>query len=372
MQETTPKAARAIDAAQWNTNYSFVFVHGIAGWGSYDPQYRLMPYWGLFGGDLLRFLNAQGFHAVAASVDPNGSAWDRACELYAQFTGTRVDYGVAHSKTNGHARFGRDYTGRALVRAFSETNKLNLLGHSFGGTTIRQLAYLLEHGSAEEQAATPEADLSPLFTGGKGDWIRSITALATPHNGTTAYYETSGAEKRMGSLLQQVLTRVMEAAARKKTTDRIDSDHAEFDMDLDRARAINAQLTVSPQLYYFSFPCCVTQRLPDGGCRVLKDKTEIMFRAPAELITQLRGTTSGGIVYGDDWADNDGLVNTISATAPFGAPQKDFDENDIPKGVWNVMPVTVGDHMALEGGLFLKNDVRALFAGHLDRINRLP
>jgi len=35
--------------------------------------------------------------AYAASVAPNGSAWDRACELYAQLSGTRVDYGKAHT-----------------------------------------------------------------------------------------------------------------------------------------------------------------------------------------------------------------------------------------------------------------------------------
>ena len=38
-----------------------------------------------------------------------GSAWDRTCELYAQLTGTRVDYGKAHAEKYGHARYGRTY-----------------------------------------------------------------------------------------------------------------------------------------------------------------------------------------------------------------------------------------------------------------------
>lgn len=33
---------------EWKTNYPYVYVHGLSGWGSYDPQYKLMPYWGMF------------------------------------------------------------------------------------------------------------------------------------------------------------------------------------------------------------------------------------------------------------------------------------------------------------------------------------
>ena len=368
-----PKAptVQILRPSAWRTNYDFVFVHGLAGWGSYDLPYRVMPYWGMFGGDLMRYLNRQGFHTAAASVDPNASAWDRACELFAQLTGTRVDYGIAHTKATGHARFGKDFTGRSLVSAFDETHKLNLIGHSFGGTTIRMLAHLLEHGSAEERAVTPAGELSPLFTGGKGTWLHSLTTLATPHNGTTAFCDTSGDEKRMGSPLQRAMTIIMETIARRKTTDRMESDHAEYELYLDNASVLNEQLRICPEHYCFSFPCSATTRQPDGTYVPDRKLTEIMFRAPAEIIGAMCGETAGGFVYGEDWRDNDGLVNTISARAPFGAPQKEFDETDIPKGVWNIMPITRGDHMALEGGLFHVRDVRPLFLEHLNRINQL-
>ena len=49
-----------------------------------------------------------------ASVGPVSSNYDRACELYAQIKGTRVDYGQVHSQRYGHARYGKDYTGRGL------------------------------------------------------------------------------------------------------------------------------------------------------------------------------------------------------------------------------------------------------------------
>ena len=70
---------------------AFIFVHGLSGWGGYDSMYQRMPYWGMRGGALMTFLRKEGFDCCAASVSPTGSAWDRACELYAQLAGTRVD-----------------------------------------------------------------------------------------------------------------------------------------------------------------------------------------------------------------------------------------------------------------------------------------
>ena len=34
-----------------------------------------MPYWGMFGGDLMTYLRGRGFSCYAASVSPEGSAW---------------------------------------------------------------------------------------------------------------------------------------------------------------------------------------------------------------------------------------------------------------------------------------------------------
>lgn len=115
----------------------FVFVHGLSGWGSYDPLYRRMPYWGMRGGDLMAYLRQQGFDCHAASVAPTGSAWDRACELYAQLAGTRVDYGKAHSEKYRHGRWGRDFSACPLIPEWNDDTRLVLLGHSFGGATVR-------------------------------------------------------------------------------------------------------------------------------------------------------------------------------------------------------------------------------------------
>ena len=77
------------------SDLSFIFAHGLSGWGSYDKAYQRMPYWGMRGGDLMAFLREKGYDCHAASVSPTGSAWDRACELYAQLAGKRTDYGAA-------------------------------------------------------------------------------------------------------------------------------------------------------------------------------------------------------------------------------------------------------------------------------------
>ena len=42
--QRTPRVDKTIDQSKWNTNYTYVFVHGLSGWGSYDTQYKFMPY----------------------------------------------------------------------------------------------------------------------------------------------------------------------------------------------------------------------------------------------------------------------------------------------------------------------------------------
>ncbi len=150
-----PCKEEEIDKTQWNTNYSYVFVHGLMGWGKYDPQYKIMPYWGMFG-----------------------------------------------------------------------------------GATIRVFASLMAQGNAAEIEATDKNDISPFFTGGKSDWIYSLTALAAPHNGTTAYgFENSAPEN---------------------------TDTAAYDMFIDHALELNKTIVTDGQTYYFSIPCTATTLTENG------------------------------------------------------------------------------------------------------------
>ena len=341
-----PSEVEKPDKEQWNTNYPYVFVHGLMGWGENDDQYKLMPYWGMFGGELLGKLENKGYDCYGASVSGTASAWDRACELYAQLVGTVVDYGKAHSERCGHERYGKDYTEKAMIEKWDSENKINLLGHSFGGATMRVFASLMAKGDEAEMASTAADEISPLFTGDKADWIYSLTSLAAPHNGTTAY----GLENSMPD----------------------NTDTAAYDMFIDHAMEINKNTVTDKNTYYFSIPCTASIKNDDGTYRADKDRMEFIYQSSADEIGVIKGTTSGGYVVDESWFENDGLVNTVSAKAPSDAPSKDFDKENITAGVWNIMPVYQGDHMSLQGGFFKVNtDVERLYTEHFDMINRL-
>lgn len=180
------QGAGAIQSADVN-KYPYVYVHGLFGWGADEGIDDTLPYWGSASCSLMDELNKLHYESYAASVGPMSSNWDRVCELYAQITGTRVDYGKAHSEKFNHSRYGRTYT-KPMIEGWGEPDadgnikKINLVGHSFGGATVRTLTALLAYGSEEEQAATSPDDISPLFTGGKGNYINSVTTLCAPHN----------------------------------------------------------------------------------------------------------------------------------------------------------------------------------------------
>ncbi len=366
------------DSSSWNTNYKYVFVHGLSGWGSYDAAYKVMPYWGMFGGDLMKYLNDKGFECYAASVAPTGSAWDRACELYAQLTGNVVDYGKAHSEECNHERYGTDYTGRALIDSFSSEDKINLLGHSFGGATVRLFASIMEKGVEAEIEATPEKELSDFFKGGKGDWIYSITALAAPHNGTTAYMidkeDMPASGKPTDGIvndIQYALSNLIRVTTAGQDDGRSEKDFASYDMYIDNALKMNENILTLDTAYYFSFPCTASEQREDGTYAPKEKKMESLFVAASKAMGVYTGATEEGYVIDEAWQQNDGLVNTLSATAPFGAPQKAFDINNIEKGMWNIMPTYDGDHMSLQGGMTKPNNVRDFYVEHLSMINSL-
>ncbi len=345
------------------SDLKYIFVHGLSGWGSYDKAYARTPYWGMRGGDLMAVLREKGFDCYAASVAPTGSAWDRACELYAQIAGCRVDYGKTHSSRCNHERFGRDFSECPLIEGWGKDTRLVLLGHSFGGATIRLFSELLAKGDPEEKAD----DASPFFLGGMGDRIRAIVTLASPMNGTTAYdmfddpaFDPTSVKVPWWS---NVFANFMSTGIKAKADGRDPSDCAAFDMHIDNALAMNSRISTLPHVYYFSVPFSFsTDMRPKKGM-------EPLFTRHSYRICAYTGRTRGGVEIDDSWRENDGLVNTISAKVPSGAPSKPLDRSAIESGVWNVFPVMEGDHMWAQGGLMKRHDIRAFYLDLLSLID---
>lgn len=359
------------ETEKFKTNYTYVYVHGLGGWGEYDIVDHVVPYWGMMGGSLMKYLNARGFDCVAA-VSPVESCWDRACELYAQLTGTRTDYGKHHSQENNHRRYGPDYTGRPLIESFDAENKINLLGHSFGGATVLQFLDLMADGSEEERACTEASELSELFTGNKADWIYSVTTLAAPLNGTTAYYIKDEIFSDKNATAEELLVACAVGLLVTPIPDgRNKLDNAGYDMEVDRAMSLCDTWETQKDVYFFSYACDVTY-LDESGSRTFdRSDLELLFRGSAGRMTKWTGETATGYKLDEKWQANDGLVNTISAIAPYNAKRTDYSEGNVNSGIWNVMPIYHGDHMSLQGGLLNTNNIRLFYAEHLSMINGL-
>lgn len=347
------------------SDIKYIFVHGLSGWGSYDIQNEFIPYWGMTGGDTIIYLNNQGYESYSASVDPAGSAWDRACELYAELYGTRVDYGEAHSSRCHHERYGEDFTGRALLDDF-EGSRFVLVGHSFGGATIRIFSEIIRNGSEEEKLATDEGELSDFFKGGNGDGLVAIVTLAAPTNGTTAYdlYEDPNFDTSKISIPEEYEENsgAVSKSVKKKDDGRIADDYAAYDMHIDNALELNDKITTFSDVYYFAQPYCSTVTDQNGKTEASPDMTENIFMKGSIIMTKYAGKTAGGVTIDESWQPNDGLVNTVSAMAPLGQDYLEYNKNDkLRPGIWYVFPTIAGDHMAPQGGLTNRVNVKPYY-----------
>ena len=378
--------AAAANTQSGATRYPTVYVHGLMGWGEHDQIYSAVPYWGL-STDLMPYMTSKGYESYAASVGPLSSAWDRACELYAQLTGTTVDYGAAHAAEYGHARYGATYD-KPLFEGWSADKKINLVGHSFGGATIRLFLDILADGSAEEQAAAKAdgTEVSPFFQGGKADWVYSLTTLAAPHNGTT-FLECCGDMTQFAAEISTTMAKLLGISDFKGVYDfqldqfgfyRKDGEtvlealnrvlHSDFlshndnvfrDLTIDRALELNDDIEIQPNVYYFSYAGDKTRQSTLTGERTSAvDMTPLFVPFANQMCGYYDQTTAGGFRIDKSWAPNDGLVNTVSALYPTdsagrcltqsgktGYVQQDGYSNvGYQPGVWNVMPVRHYDH----------------------------
>ncbi|MBN1834710.1 MAG: triacylglycerol lipase [Spirochaetales bacterium] len=352
-------------------DHPLVLVHGAYGFGREALWgYR---YW---GGrvDLQQELVERGHAVLTAAVGPVSSNWDRACELYACLAGGRVDYGEAHSRRHGHARYGRTYPGLfpewgSRDPDTGRVRRVHLVGHSLGGQTARVLVQLLAEGSPEERAAPGESgDLSPLFEGGH-NWVASVTTISTPHDGTTATVrfdlEGSSLETVMSFLLAAVGTseevvydfrldqwglerrpglsyrEYRRAVAESPVWDHLE-DTCLWDASPEGARELNRWVHAQEEVYYLSWATQETFRDPISCTQVPGWGMNPNLTALGRFLGSYASEQGHGVRIDRSWWPNDGLVNTCSMDGPtLGSRDRivPYGGGVPEKGVWNFMGV---------------------------------
>ena len=217
--------------------------------------------------------------------------------------------------------------------------------------------------------------IGSIFSGGMAQRVRAIVTLAAPLNGTTAYDMALDRSFDMSSVKipvkHKLLDRVMKSQTKIKTDGRDSRDWANYDMLLDNAQALNAKMPTMPHVYYLSVACDATVPGARGTRLPNKSLLDPLFEKSATLMGCYCGTTKAGFVIDDEWHANDGLVNTISARAPFGEPQKPLDRSNIEKGIWNVMPDLRADHAFFTGGHLKKQNPHQFFRDLVELLESL-
>lgn len=397
--------------------YPIVLVHGLMGWGR-DEMLGL-KYWGGGiqtggSGDIQEVLNQSGYTTFTAATGPLSSARDRAIELFYQIKGGCIDYGPYHSthidnqdgtpssytiirrldggtNPDGTVRprrcWARDPNNNpnndpiALYPQWGDdpSKKIHLIGHSFGGPTMRILLHLLRQGDSRETSLDPtlldETVQANPYTGGK-NWVASLTAVSAVQNGTSfdssvnfafsALHAVAGAagavmgfttEENALFNLKMDQWGLMRNPGESMSSywHRVESsgvwsllkNTADWDLGPEGMIEINNYVGHWNDVYYFSFSGRTTWREVLTGHELPILATNAIISVPAIITGQYTQSGAGLVTVDSTWWPNDGLVNVINQRAPAGDPSNTFQVGMNPTiGSWNLYPTLEGwDHL---------------------------
>ncbi len=349
--------------------HPIILLHGFIGWGR--DEMKGYYYWG-GKTDLEQYLRDEGFEVYTVSVGPISSNWDRAVETFYQIKGGQVDYGIAHSKEYGLIRKPpvKNYPG--LYPEWDADHPVHIIAHSMGGQTARMLEILLKE--------TFHGEESHLLSGSHQGWIKSITTLSSPHDGTTlapvlmdlfpfiqktvvwlagmqeggsieSFYdfdlEQWGLERQDEESLSDYMRRLRESPL--KST----HNFCAWDLSPEGAKQLNSRYRSDSQVYYFSYASYATKQKEGSPYHYPDDRMSWRFWSLALLMGRFMDVDS-------TWYENDGVVNTVSMWGPStgekGAePLKDFDGVPVP-GVWQKMEKLHMDHGTVIGHMANEDD----------------
>ena len=226
-----------------------------------------------------------------------------------------------------------------------------------GGQTARMLDYLLTQEIYIDENYVFKRTIKFIGESHNG-MIRSITSIATPHNGTTLteivtktipfiqyfigvagvigtdFYnfdlEQWNFSRRKFEPWSSYVNRMRKHIA--WDTKNISA----WDLSLDGAKEINSFLQVSPDIYYFSIVISTTSKREKESYHDPNEESSILIQIRSKLLGSMESYWSDGSKTDTLWYENDGVVNTISMYGPTtgknGAdPIVKYDKADVIK-----------------------------------------
>jgi triacylglycerol lipase len=383
-----------------NNNYPIVLIHGFIGWG--PEEMGGYNYWG-GNYDYVEYLDSLGYEVYNVSVGPISSNWDCAVEAYYKIKGGQVDYGKRHSTQYGIIQKPSSKKWPGLYPEWDADHPIHIIGHSMGGQTARRLQYLLETEIYVDSARIiPES--SDLLGQNHQNWIRSITTMSSPHNGTTLsdiitksvpflqdfiglaavignrFYsfdlEQWGFKKNSEESLSRYFTRIRNHPAWAT------NNFSSWDMSLEGARQLNTVAVANKNIFYFSFATSNTHLAPLSGKHVPNHDMSLILRPNARAMGKQIDYWADSTSTDSTWFENDGIVNTISMIGPTTGlngsdPIIEYQVNKVfVPGSWYYMGKLTMDHRTLMGHGDISNEVLnnilLLFKEHADRLYALP
>jgi len=383
-----------------NNNYPIILIHGFIGWG--PEEMGGYNYWG-GNYDYVEYLDSLGYEVYNVSVGPISSNWDCAVEAYYQIKGGQVDYGKRHSTQYGIIQKPSSKKWPGLYPEWDADHPIHIIGHSMGGQTARRLQYLLENEIYIDSARTiPES--SDLLGQKHQAWIRSITTMSSPHNGTTLsdivnnsvpfLQDFIGLAAVIGNRfysfdLEQWAFKRNDEESWSRYFTRIRSHPAwgtknfcSWDVSLEGARELNTVAVANENIFYFSFATSNTHLDSLSGKHVPNKDMSLILRPNARAMGKQIDYWADSTSIDSTWFENDGIVNTISMIGPTtglnGSDQIiEYQVNEVlVPGSWYYMGKLTMDHRTLMGhgeiSIELLNNILLLFKEHAERLYALP
>ena len=381
-------------------NYPIVLIHGFIGWG--PEEMGGYNYWG-GNYSYVEYLDSLGYEVYSVSVGPISSNWDRAVEAYYQIKGGQVDYGEKHSKQYGIIQkpAGKKWPG--LYPEWDVNHPIHIIGHSMGGQTARLLQYLLETQIYVDSNQTI-LESSDLLGNKNKNWIRSITTMSSPHNGTTLsdivtksvpflqdfiglaavmdnrFYsfdlEQWGFKKKKDESWSRYFTRIRNHPAWGT------KNFSSWDVSLEGSRQLNTIAVANKDIFYFSFATSNTHLDTLSGNHVPNKDMGLILRPNARAMGKKFDYWADNKSTDSTWFENDGIVNTISMIGPTTGlngpdPITVYQENIIfVPGTWYYMGKLNMDHRTLMGhgkfSISLRNSILVLLKEHAEILYSLP